>query len=302
MGGCVRITGGGENLENQFAKNYTSFSSRFRFNGKEWDEETGNFYYGARYYDPKISVWLSVDPLAHEYPSLNSFTFVANNPINLFDPNGMWIAKVDDNGSAFYVAEEGDDFMSFMDQYDISEEDALKVFEKNNLSVGLDDGRKTVTEGSSVRGAGFLKYNLSKTDPGFFKFDYWSKETQQKAIDHMDFAISYAKANGLNEIDTKKVYNYDPFDVAGLTGGARIDFYGSLNGIPVMMSLNFGSNVSPMGVYPSGTNQRFGAFFGGRNHDYYNYYEYRASDGDLPIMRVNTPSKYSSKLSKYLYR
>ena len=48
-------TAWGENLENQYAKSYTSFSSRFRFNGKEWDEETGNFYYGARYYDPKIS-------------------------------------------------------------------------------------------------------------------------------------------------------------------------------------------------------------------------------------------------------
>jgi RHS repeat-associated protein len=55
----------GENLQNQMAVSFKSFSSRFRFNGKEWDEETGNYYYGARYYDPKVSVWLSVDPLAH---------------------------------------------------------------------------------------------------------------------------------------------------------------------------------------------------------------------------------------------
>ena len=43
--------------ENQYAKSHTSFSSRFPFNGKEWDEETGNFYCGARYYDPKVSVY-----------------------------------------------------------------------------------------------------------------------------------------------------------------------------------------------------------------------------------------------------
>jgi RHS repeat-associated protein len=78
----------GENLENQYAKSYTSFSSRFRFNGKEWDEETGNFYYGARYYDPKMSVWLSVDPLAHKLPHLTPYCFSNNNPVNMVDPDG----------------------------------------------------------------------------------------------------------------------------------------------------------------------------------------------------------------------
>jgi len=43
----------GENLENQYAKSYTSFSSRFRFNSKEWDEETGNFYYGGQVLRPE---------------------------------------------------------------------------------------------------------------------------------------------------------------------------------------------------------------------------------------------------------
>lgn len=76
----------GENLENQFAKNHTSFSSRFRFNGKEWDEETGNFYYGAKYYDPKVSIWLSVDPILKHHESPYSFT--SNNPIMLIDPDG----------------------------------------------------------------------------------------------------------------------------------------------------------------------------------------------------------------------
>jgi RHS repeat-associated protein len=94
--------------ENQYAKSYTSFSSRFRFNEgrafknkpvayfsegaklpcRQWDEETGNYYYGARYYDPKISLWLSVDPLAHEYPSWSPYNFTMNNPINLIDPDG----------------------------------------------------------------------------------------------------------------------------------------------------------------------------------------------------------------------
>jgi RHS repeat-associated protein len=79
----------GENLENQYAKSYTSFSSRFRFNGKEWDEETGNFYYGARYYDPKVSVWLSVDPLSSEAPGWTPYRFCFNNPVMITDPTGL---------------------------------------------------------------------------------------------------------------------------------------------------------------------------------------------------------------------
>ena len=60
----------------------------YRFNGKELDPETGNYYYGARYYDPKISVWLSVDPLAHETPSWTPYRFSFNNPLKYIDPDG----------------------------------------------------------------------------------------------------------------------------------------------------------------------------------------------------------------------
>jgi RHS repeat-associated protein len=43
---------------------------KYKFNGKELDEETGLYYYGARYYDPRISIWLSVHPLAERHPKL----------------------------------------------------------------------------------------------------------------------------------------------------------------------------------------------------------------------------------------
>jgi RHS repeat-associated protein len=39
---------------------YGSFQTSYTFNAKELDQETGNYYYGARYYHPKWSVWLSV--------------------------------------------------------------------------------------------------------------------------------------------------------------------------------------------------------------------------------------------------
>ncbi|MBK7303487.1 MAG: hypothetical protein IPI90_09580 [Saprospiraceae bacterium] len=42
------------------------YSTKYRFTGKEVDEETGLYYFGARYYDPRISLWYGVDPLAED--------------------------------------------------------------------------------------------------------------------------------------------------------------------------------------------------------------------------------------------
>ena len=77
----------------------------YLFNGKELDDElrsnreylikleynneqTGFYYYGARYYNPDISIWLSVDPLSDKYPSMSPYMYCAGNPVILVDPDG----------------------------------------------------------------------------------------------------------------------------------------------------------------------------------------------------------------------
>jgi RHS repeat-associated protein len=65
------------------------FSTPYQFNGKELDSETGLYNYGARYYDPSLSLWLGVDPLADQMPGWSPYNYVFNNPINLTDPTGM---------------------------------------------------------------------------------------------------------------------------------------------------------------------------------------------------------------------
>jgi len=76
----------GEHFVNQTS---TSWQTRYTFSGKEKDAETGYSYFGARYYDSDLSVWLSVDPMAGKYPSTSPFMYVRGNPIRLIDPNGM---------------------------------------------------------------------------------------------------------------------------------------------------------------------------------------------------------------------
>ena len=86
----------------------------FRFTGKEMDEETGLYYYGARYLDPKYSRWLSGDPALSDYipkapiddeakkhnenlpgmggvfnvVNLHLYHYAGNNPVKYMDPDG----------------------------------------------------------------------------------------------------------------------------------------------------------------------------------------------------------------------
>ncbi len=66
------------------------FSSRYKFNGKELDKQTGYYYYGARYYDPVLSRWLSVDNLASHPNQVGKspYAYAWNNPVVLNDPDG----------------------------------------------------------------------------------------------------------------------------------------------------------------------------------------------------------------------
>ncbi|WP_303850092.1 RHS repeat-associated core domain-containing protein [Apibacter mensalis] len=81
-----------------------SWKTPYLFNGKELDEETGLYYYGARYYNPRESFWLSVDTIHFEddfydddesynegvYNSfnLNPYTYSYQNPVKYVDPDG----------------------------------------------------------------------------------------------------------------------------------------------------------------------------------------------------------------------
>ena len=61
---------------------------RYKYVGKERDEETGLYYYGARYYAAWIARFVSADPLEDVYPFQNPYTYASNNPIRWIDYNG----------------------------------------------------------------------------------------------------------------------------------------------------------------------------------------------------------------------
>ena len=116
---------------------------------KERDEETGYSYFGARYYNSDISIWLSVDPLADKYPSMSPYVYCANNPVRLVDPDGReWLDPEKDGkiaGELIYRAKQAicrheksiQKFQKWADK-------ATDPKQKNDLEKGIADHKQRI--------------------------------------------------------------------------------------------------------------------------------------------------------------
>jgi RHS repeat-associated protein len=65
-----------------------SLTNPFRYTGREFDSETGLYYYRARYYDPSAGRFISEDPVGFEEAG-NFYRYVNNKPVTLIDPTGL---------------------------------------------------------------------------------------------------------------------------------------------------------------------------------------------------------------------
>ena len=75
------------------------WNTPYLFNAKEFDEETGLYYYGARYYDSRLAMWYGVDALAEKYPNMGGYVYCAGNPVKLVDVDGNeWGITTNDDG------------------------------------------------------------------------------------------------------------------------------------------------------------------------------------------------------------
>ena len=97
----------GETMAEQHSQTET-YENRWKFTGHELDKETGLYYAVNRYYNPKWSIWLSVDPLAEERQGISPYNYVQNNPLNRIDPDGALDIDVTKNDDGTYTVVGGE--------------------------------------------------------------------------------------------------------------------------------------------------------------------------------------------------
>ena len=134
------------------------------------DEESGLYYYGARYYDPRFSLWTSTDPLSgynpifevehyidgqHNGGVLNSFnhntySYCYLNPIALIDPNGKQTKVTDMN------------FNSIDNNYENGEK-ILKREKSLNFLAGKDTNTCAIRLSNALNKSGYPVPSSSQT-------------------------------------------------------------------------------------------------------------------------------------------
>ena len=82
----------------------------YKFNGKQFDEETGLYYYGARYMNPMASIWYGVDPKFEKYINLSPYCISSSNPLFFIDKDGRDLVSAAMEGVTTFVMSAGIDF------------------------------------------------------------------------------------------------------------------------------------------------------------------------------------------------
>jgi RHS repeat-associated protein len=65
-----------------------SGDDRYKFTGKQRDDETNYDYFGARYYNSDVGIWHSLDPMRDSHPGESPYVYCNNNPLSVVDADG----------------------------------------------------------------------------------------------------------------------------------------------------------------------------------------------------------------------
>ncbi len=129
--------------------------SYFGYTGRLWDPETGLYQYRARYYSPRLGVFLSTDPIGTK-DDPNLYLYVGLDPVNGIDPTGMSCTQNDD-GQGYTCRVDnpgeltGDDLDHVNDAYTRAV-NRLMFYPDKAINVTIGDGRGGTMSRSTTQG------------------------------------------------------------------------------------------------------------------------------------------------------
>lgn len=218
---------------------------RFKFTGKERDAETGFGYFGARYYNSDLSIWLSVDPMAHERSWVSPYSYCQNIPIIRTDPTGAldWLPPTD--GSGNWTAQKGDSPGSLARDAHITQAEAESAVKSANQARGEVRTSETMVYKDDVVNVG--------SRPGYV-WNSGSSTTNSSATATQNTPSTPSNNSG-SQGNTAQTVN-TVANVVGLTAGATKEIlqipnvgYNIANNPTLLKGVNY---LKPVGYWATG--------------------------------------------------
>lgn len=255
-------------------------TNKYLYNGKEIQNDFDLYWYdyGARFYDPQIGRWHSIDPLTEERSFISPYNFVQNNPISRFDPNGALDAPIYDRDANFL----GTDDQGLQGKAIVMDKDKFKQGMSHEAALSNSLG----AEGLSSDAAGsklLAHYDNLKT-----RLDYDGVVTIGEGVDwakqHPNTLPNNITADNSLYLDASKL-NFGDLSVKniglqeGQKGNVHLLDYVKLNGSSFSTTYALGNTQMQLLNAKSGNVK---LFWDDYNWDYHNYPQALRDAGKLP--------------------
>ena len=225
-----------------------TWNTPYLFNAKEFDEETGMYYYGARYMDPQNSMWLGVDPLTEKYPNLTGYCYTNNNPVKYIDPTGTDWYRNDETAAIFWqegnansITYDGQEYRNIGETYSIYQSGMRYDYQQDKIIKVSDASGRFNVEGGQYIPKSFITDDGTKVSVTFkYKSPtggYGDYALSKDAVSLLIKGINDANISGAGitsiDVSTTTTGKHSPSSNHYASNGGRVIDIDMVNGIPV---------------------------------------------------------------------